>query len=365
MGRKGENIFHRKDGRWEARYVKEQDYFGRKIYGYVYGKSYQEVKNKRNILLLNLKTNLKKSEIKKNNKSFNQNIDEWLHTKELLLKKSTYTHYFNIIEKHLRPYFGKLNLYQINESIINQYIFEKINQDKLNISTVNQTLIILNSILKSLNHNLDIKLPKIKKKGVKVFKKNEIEKLENYIFSNVNGYSLGILISLHTGLRIGEICALKWKDIDLNNETITVRHTISRVKNQNSEKSKTKLIMDAAKTDCSIRVIPINKILKKYLEKSKKSYSNNYFIITNSNKITDPRTLYNNYKRILSYCHISNYTYHTLRHTFATKCCKLGLDPKSLSEILGHSNVKTTLSIYVHSDIETKKNFMNTIFINN
>ncbi len=365
MGRKGENIFHRKDGRWEARYVKEQDYSGKKIYGYVYGRSYQEVKNKRNTLLLNLKINLKNAELKKNKKSFSQNIDEWLSTKEVLLKKSTYTHYVNIVERHLRPYFGNLNIFQIDKNLINQYIFKKINKDKLNISTVNQTIIILNSILKSCNHNINIKLPKAKKKTFRVLKNAEIERLEKYIFSNLNGCSLGILISLHTGLRIGEICALKWKDIDLNNETITVMHTISRIKNLDLQKSKTKLILDAAKTDYSIRVIPINKILKKHLKRFKGLHNNDYFIITNSNKMTDPRTFYNNYKRILAACNIRNYTYHALRHTFATKCCKLGLDPKSLSEILGHSNVKTTLAIYVHSDIETKKKFLNTVFINN
>lgn len=365
MARKGENIFHRKDGRWEARYIKGQDNFGKKTYGYVYGKTYQEVKNKRNEILLNLDYNSHKSNRILPKKDFNNNIDEWLHREELFLKKSTYSHYTNVINKHIRPFFGNYSIERINESLINEYIRQKININKLKISTINQIIVILNSILRFFNYNLNIKIPRQKKEPLKLLKETEILRLQNYITSNVDGYTTGILISLHTGLRIGEICALRWMDIDLENETLIVKHTVSRILNKESSQVKTRLVLDTAKTDNSVRIIPINSILLMQLMRYKKNNTKETdFIISNSPRIADPRTFYNNYKKILKKCGLKEYTYHTLRHTFATKCCRLGLDPKSLSEILGHSNVKTTLAIYVHPDMETKKKFLNTTFIN-
>ena len=361
MARKGENIFYRKDGRWEARYVKERDYSGKNIYGYVYGKTYQEVKNKRTEVMLRMNKNIEKVD----NDLFKVKINEWLNKNKINLKLSTLNYYSNIINKHIKPTFGNLKTNQISESMIYNFMYNKKNE--INENTLRQVMVIFKSILKYSGLNFEIKLPKIHKKILKTLNDNELKRIENYSILNLNKYTLGILISLHTGLRLGEVCALKWKNVDFVNKILTVEYTLSRVQINDSKKNeKTKVILNLAKTDNSIRVIPLDKVILKCLNEHKKLTLNDErnFVLTNSIKAIDARTFYYNYKKILKNLDMKDYTFHILRHTFATRCCHLGFDIKSLSEVLGHSNVKTTLSIYVHSNLEYKKEFFNTIFIN-
>ena len=199
----------------------------------------------------------------------------------------------------------------------------------------------------------------MQRKRFKFFQKKIRKKLEIYLFNHLNEISLGILLSLYTGLRIGEVCALQWNDIHLEKEMISIQKTVSRVRNFDATDKKTKLLLIDAKTKNSIREIPIHKSLVCLLRKLSVGKKETDFILTSSHKMMDPRNYYNHYQRIIKKCHIAHYNYHSLRHTFATNCIELGLDPKSLSELLGHSDVKITLSLYVHPSLERKKEFIN------
>ena len=192
---------------------------------------------------------------------------------------------------------------------------------------------------------------------VEVFSDKDRKKMEKYCIQSKEIRDLGVLISLYTGLRIGEVCALKWSDIDFEKKYIKVNHTLQRVY---VNKRETKVLYDRPKTKKSIRKIPMAKVLYEKLKEISKNYDNEAFVLTGSTKrYYEPLGYRYIYRRILEKCDIEYKRYHQLRHTFATRCIKVGMDVKSLSEVLGHANVSITLNIYVHSSFETKNKFIN------
>lgn len=356
--RKGENIFKRKDGRWEARYVKGYDVYGRQQYGSIYGKNYLEVKNKRANFLLNYKIN--KEENPENKLLFKDKIMQWLKFQKLSVKITTYTYYSNVVNKYIIPFLGNTLLDLLTEDSIINFVTQLNSKFNLKDTTVREIVTILMQVLKYCNKNIKIKLPKIKKKEIHTLNYNEKRELENYILNNINNYSIGILISLYTGLRIGELCALQWKDVNLNTGIISITKTLTRISNFDTQLPKTKLIIIDAKTNNSIRQIPVSKNLITLLNNIKHNQPEDNYVLTSNSNFIDPRNFYNQYKRIMKKCNLGQYNFHALRHTFATTCTEKGLDPKSLSEILGHSDIRITLSLYVHPNMELKQNFMDT-----
>jgi len=172
--------------------------------------------------------------------------------------------------------------------------------------------------------------------------------------------SIGIYICLNTGIRLGEICALKWKNINLEKNIITIENTAQRIYIGN-KKLRSKVIISSPKTECSAREIPINSKLKKILEElnQKNAFDSERFLLTNSkNKMIEPRNVQNYFKYILKMSNIEEHNFHILRHTFASNCIKAGMDPKSLSQILGHTSTTFTLNKYVHSDYNQQKKFL-------
>ena len=223
--------------------------------------------------------------------------------------------------------------------------------------------IVINAALKyAVNENLCMPLknpiykPSIPKQELLIFSKEEQRRLECFLLNNLNNTTVGIYISLHTGLRIGEICALTWNNVDLENLTIKIRHTIARVKHISEEfNEKSQLIIDSPKTKSSNRDIPISTSLLSVLKAVKKD-SINKFVLSDTDTFIKPRTYEYRYHQILNKCNLPALNYHALRHTFATRCIEAGVDAKSLSEILGHANVSITLNTYVHSSMEMKRN---------
>ncbi len=359
MARKGENIFRRKDGRWEARYITRCNLDGSNRYGYVYGRTYQEVKGKRTEILQKIEEKEENCIMSEKGKAeFSKRLDDWLKFEKTAIKLSTYSYYISIINRHIRPLLGDLNLVDIDDKIISSFISIKIDEG-LKISTVREITVILKQILNFCNLNIKVKMPKAQKNKIDTLSKVDREKLEKYINKNINEFTIGILFSLYCGLRIGEVCALRWTDIDFDTNTLYIQRTITRVRNVSEEdRDKTKLIMNDAKTVNSIREIPLNHAFVKLLKKFKKGKKKEHFILSSSNMYIDPRNYYNQYKKILKLAGIRDYKYHALRHTFATNCIELGLDPKSLSEILGHSDIKITLSLYVHPSLDVKRDFV-------
>lgn len=374
MSRRGENIHKRKDGRWEGRYIKEYDLTGKAKYGSVYSKSYLDVKRKLTEKKQAIITNAlpeKDSDI-----YLCEVLYLWLDNNRLSLREQTCSKYKRLIDTHIIPDIGSVKIKSITAVYINKFLYKKAENGRLDgkgglsSSYVKTISFILNSSLKFAAQegfcNLIIgeisKPTKNKSTKLDVLSVSEQLTLEKYINENLDDKKLGVLLSLYTGLRIGEVCALKWEDIDFEEKTIHVRHTVSRITliDNTFSGSKTKLQISEAKTFSSNRIIPIPEILYEILL-NRRSSTKEFLLQGNIYPYTDPRTYQYAFHKYLKECGVRDINYHTLRHTFATRCIESGMDVKSLSEILGHSNVNITLNIYVHSSVELKRKQLETM----
>ena len=201
-----------------------------------------------------------------------------------------------------------------------------------------------------------------KKKELEVLSIANQKKIMQYVKENFTFRNLGVYVCLSTGLRIGEICGLKWSDINLSAETISVNRTIERIYIIDEGKRHTELIISTPKTQNSIREIPMNRELLKLIRPFKKVMNDDFFVLTNEAKPTEPRTYRNYYKQLLKQLDIPDLKFHGLRHSFATRCIESQCDYKTVSVILGHANISTTLNLYVHPNMEQKKKCINKMF---
>lgn len=352
-----ENIYSRKDGRFEIRYHYGYRDDGTSNYRSVYGSSEKEVvenyKKKmeelfnNNDLLIFDKTYL------------GYDINAWMNNSKIKNKKSTYSNYQYTLKSRIIPKFAKVKKKNISLDIINKFTADLLNEG-LAPKSVKDILIILQQILKTGNINIKIPMPKVPKTEIQILKKEDQKKLESELMKNLNETTFGIYFCLYTGLRIGELCALQWKNIDLKNRKLYVKQTLVRIKNPDENgKRKTIIIIDEPKSTASIREIPIPDFLIPTLEKLSSNANSNTFLISASEKFIETRTYFNRYKKIMNSLDLELYNFHALRHTFATRCIENGCDPKTLSEILGHSSVKITLERYVHPNYENKVIMMN------
>lgn len=362
MSRRGENIRKRKDGRWEGRYIKERDFQGKAKYASVYGKSYSEVKTKLADASAGKHIQSTSADI---NKNFGEILILWMNNNRIKNKGATVNKYRYLIERHLQPELGKLKMSQLSASLINSFLEKKLlsgrldNKGGLSPAYVRSMAIIINSAIEfAVNEEICAPLknslykPTSESKSLNILSPAQQKQFEKTLLNDMDETKLGIYISLHTGLRIGEICALKWSNIDLDERIIRVHATIARVPNDNNGGSH--LIIDVPKTKSSLRDIPISSVLFPILKNMKKQ-SVSQFVVSSQNTFTSPRTYEYRYHKILEKCSITPINYHALRHTFATRCIEAGVDIKSLSEILGHSNVSITLNTYVHSSMDLKR----------
>ena len=365
MPRKGENIRKRKDGRWEGRYKKGVRENGKFNYGSVYGKTYKEVKEK----LLHAKHTHLNGDVKINiERRFSEVLFLWIETNRVHLKGSTEQRYDYLIKTHIMPELGGMRLSQISATVINSFLQRKFENGRidgkggLSPSYVGSIMIILNSAIGfAVSEKMcpplssPIYKPKAEKREVDILSYDEQALIEQYTRNELTSTNIGILISLYTGLRIGEVCALSWEDVDLDNRIIHVRHTVARVKSNLKETGlKTRLIIDEPKTKSSKRDIPIPSTLLPLLVEHKRS-ALSCFVVSENNGFISPRTYEYRYHRVLNACGVKAINYHALRHTFASRCIEVGVDVKSLSEILGHGNSAITLNTYVHSSLDLKR----------
>ncbi len=362
MSKKGENIYKRKDGRWEGRYIKE--FADNKAkYGYIYGKTYKETKEK---LIKAINETYKGS----NNIYFKVMAEKWLESLKSRLKESSIIKYSNILKVHLYPKFDKSLINSITSRDIMDFYNELLNfsggnKKGLSSRTISGILSILKSIFIYASKNEDINIPdfsgiyvKHEFKPMRILSVSEQHKLNQYLCDNKSLCNIGILICMYTGIRIGEVCALKWKDISFEERFISVDKTMQRLQTSNSEIPKTKVIVSVPKSCSSIRKIPIPNNLYCVLQEIE--CHRDAFLLTGSkNKFLEPRTLQNHFKAAIKKCGIKDANFHALRHTFATRCVEIGFDIKSLSEILGHASVNITLDRYVHPSMELKQKNMN------
>ncbi|MDE6019522.1 MAG: site-specific integrase [Ruminococcus sp.] len=353
MARHGENIRKRKDGRWEGRYIESYSNNGKAYYRSIYGTTYTEVREK---LTSNKNLELQSVICKTDIETLCQ---EWLVFKKDSVKLSTYTKYRNCIKKHIIPYFKNMKAVYLTSQHVKDFMLEKA---YLSHKTQHDLLSQLIQILKygqSQNYigffdfNY-LKYPKIIKSDLPTLKSTEVTKLVRYLQSIHEVQKIGVFLSLFMGIRLGELCALQWKDINFYTETIHIDKTMQRLTDfSEGSHAKTKIVIDVPKSQKSIRVIPIPSFLLELLKEFMK-YGNAY-VLTGTVEYIEPRTYQNIFKRYLKKCKIDDINFHALRHTFATRAIEQGCDIKSLSEILGHSSVKFTLERYVHPSDEHKK----------
>lgn len=352
-----ENIYLRKDGRFEIRYHYGYKDDGVSNYRSIYGSSEEEV-------IVNYKRKMEELFEKRDLLIFDKSyigydINTWLNNSKIKNKKSTYSNYMYTINSRIIPKFAKIKKKLISLEIINKFTADLLSEG-LAPKSVKDILIILQQILKNGDINIKIPMPKVPKIEIQILQKEEQKQLEIELLKNMDTTRFGIYFCMYTGLRIGELCALQWKNIDLQNKKLYVKKTLVRIKNPDtSAKKKTIVIIDEPKSSSSIREIPIPDFIMPMLEKLSANITPNTFLISGSEKIIETRTFFNKYKKIMENINLDSYNFHALRHTFATRCIENGCDPKTLSEILGHSSVKITLERYVHPNYENKVIMMN------
>lgn len=366
MPRRGENIYKRKDGRWEGRYIKSRLPDGKAKYGYIYAESYRNVKTKlKNITQTTYVPN--KDTI---SGTYSELLFKWLQSKRITVKESTFTRYRRIVEIYIIPALGNRQVCDITSIIVEEYTHNLLANGRLDgkgglaHKTVSDILVILKSSLEygrdnNYQINCNTKRISVKKKDkeMRVLSISEQTVLSNYLRQDMNLYKLGILLSLYTGIRIGELCALRWENIQLEAKTIKIRETLQRIPTV-GESSKTRIIITEPKSACSVREIPLPECLLPIITPFQAS-PKAYVLTGDKNRYAEPRTMQYHFHQYIKKTGIASANYHSLRHTFATRCVEAGFEIKSLSEILGHSSVNITLNRYVHSSFELKVQNMN------
>lgn len=370
MSRTGENIYKRKDGRWEARFISSYDEFGKAKYKYLYSQTYKEVKAK----LINAQSQLNISAYKNCKNSTDKYaywLDEWLQTKRITVKDSSYIRYRNLITNHIVPILGNYPISKISTELMQKYVHDKIYNGRmdgkggLSPKTMSDIFVIIKESFKYAQSkgtftqcSFEHITFKKNKQEMRVLNHNEEQRLLSVLFDEIDLYKLGVFICLYTGIRIGEVCALQWKDISIQDKTIRIEKTMQRLQSKEINlPQKTTIIITEPKSDCSKRTIPLPAFVVEVLTPFVASPT--AFVLSGCSKAyVEPRTMQNHFKTYLRQSHICNVNFHALRHTFATRCVEVEFDIKSLSEILGHSSVKITLDRYVHSSMELKRNNM-------
>ena len=368
MPRKGENIYKRKDGRWEGRYICYYDAQNKAKYVSVYGKTYSEVKQK---LIDERGTPKQLRQSSKRTITYSELLDSWLHSTQLNTKESTYARYTHLIDTHIKPKLGRYKLSGITTEIVESFIEQQLTEGRLDNTgglapkTVADILTIVKSTMEYARYkelpvlcNLSKLTVKKKEKEMRVLSQEEQKSLLDVLVDNMDLYKFGVFLSLYTGIRVGELCALQWEDFDIAHSTLRIRKTMQRIQDtENNAFSKTKIVITEPKSQCSIRMIPLPTFV---IDKARQFTSNpKAYILTGNDHYIEPRTMQNRFKAYVRECGILDANFHALRHTFATRCIEVGFEIKSLSEVLGHANVNITLNRYVHSSFELKTSNMN------
>lgn len=301
------------------------------------------------------------------NKTFKEIVVLWQADKKQYVKRSTYSAYSLLVNNHLLPAFA--DVYDVTEEMVQSFVLTKLELG-LGQKSVKDILIVLKMILRFAvkqgfmpHREIDVKFPTERdRQDLEVLNRSSQKRIMEYVQTHFTFMNLGIYICLCAGLRIGEVCALVWDDIDVENGVINVSKTIQRIYVIEDGKKHTEVIIDTPKSKNSIREIPIAKDLLKMIRPLKKIVNSNYYVLTNSAQPTEPRTYRNYYKRLMNQLNMPKLKFHGLRHSFATRCIESHCDYKTVSVLLGHSNISTTLNLYVHPNMEQKKKCVEQMF---
>lgn len=365
MPRKGLNIYKRKDGRWEGRILRGTKE-GKRQYTSVYGHSYREAKEK----LLEVTADCRK-EMPKCGLSVSQVMEQWLKDKQHTWKESTYACYRGIVNLHITGNIGQIPAREFNDIQFHGFLRDIHCKSGLSaapayIHNIGAAII---QAFRYMSREYHYNLPSLTNmkmirtgRNLVLPSESEMGQLRDYLYLHEQDSTcIGILLAYHTGIRLGELCALKWGDIDFEKGMLTINRNMQRVKNFQQSESKTNICIQTPKTVTSSRSIPLPDRLVEFLHQNRRD-GKNYVIQGKNREWAEARTVQYRFSAILKNCGITHFKFHTLRHYFATTCIQRGFDVKSLSEILGHSTVQTTMNLYVHSSMAQKRKLMNQIF---
>ena len=326
---------------------------GSKKYKAVYGKTYSQVKEKLHTLNVENVASDKVCSL-----NFSEIVSLWLNATKARVKESSYYSYKSKFNAHISDYFKNEKYSKITAVDISRFADEKISSG-LSAKYVSDMVAMMKSAAKWCEQTRGYKnmiasavAPKIKRKELSLLDNADRRKLQNYLINHESNTDTGIYLAMYTGIRIGELCALKWSDVDFDNNILHVSKTVQRISSPNG-KRKTTVKVTSPKTDNAVREIPLPPFLASYLKKS--SRNDDTYILSGNNKVVEPSCLSYRFKQILKKANVPPIKFHSLRHTFATDCLQIGFDVKTLSEILGHSDSETTMRFYIHSSMERKQ----------
>lgn len=361
---KGENIYKRKDGRWEARYIKGYHQSGKIHYGFCYGKTYKEAKEKASKAKAALLSSAVQLQLPLKRR-FSWFCEEWYEISRNRFKESTAVKYRAMLSKYISPRLGGCYPADFSDEVLEKFTEELLHEDRLSEKTVKDLLLVVHSVMKfARNHYpgvfpaIEIYYPRLPRKEMRVLSREEQTRFSLLLMSNLDECSLGILLALQTGMRIGEICALRWSNISLEEGTLRVDSTMQRLKDLDpNAQTKTRIVIGSPKSMKSARIIPLNSSMVKLCCRMV-SPDPQAFVLTGTRRCMEPRCLQYRLKRLTKDAGLEGVHFHTLRHSFATRCVEVGFEIKSLSEILGHASTTTTLDRYVHASMELKRSNM-------
>ncbi|MCM1264463.1 MAG: site-specific integrase [Butyrivibrio sp.] len=367
MSKRGLNIYKRKDGRWEGRIRQTVVKSGIKKYRSVYGSTYRECKEKMMDLMSEQESNIGKCTF-----TIAQVVNIWINDKKYVWKESTCACYKQLIKLYMRNDIAMQKAESFSNAAYNEYLgsIRKMRDgSKISASYARNIGGIFRQAFSYVSAEYNYNLPVLVNKKISSCTKcqelpsdDTMKKLTKYLYSHTDDSTcIGILTAFYTGIRIGELCALKWGDIDFREGVLKIDKNMQRIKEFDAETAATTIKVQEPKTDTSARRIPIPDILMKILKENRKA-DTDYLIVGKRKEWAETRTLQYRFAAILKKCGIEHFKFHMLRHYFASLCIREGVDIKSLSEILGHANIQITLNLYVHSTINQKRVLMNKVF---
>ena len=367
MPRMERNIFKRRDGRFEARYPKGHDSNGKTIYGSVYAQNYADVKVKRDAKIQQLQQVQAVEQPSMLDPHSSQTVvdgmRQYLASIRNKVKPSTQGVYKRYLDSYIEPYFKDTSCSQLAFVGVQSFV-DKQFESGLSTITIKAIYCLLKKGLKSLcpdEGTFAVKLPKLLYREIEVLSIKEQKRLETMAKSSDDTNRIGIILCLYTGIRVGELCGLQWKDVDFERMTLHVRRTVQRILCDEGENKKTVVTSTAPKSGSSQRSIPLPGFLVSFLKEHRKRSTSIHVLSQKDGKPLEPRNMQHRFKRLLILADMREVNFHVTRHTFATRALESGFDIKSLSEILGHASVLVTFQKYAHTLEEHKRRSMESL----
>lgn len=369
MAKRGLNIYRRADGRWEGRVRGESSPDGKRRYRSLYGKSYREVREK----MVRLEAERgRRTEAKRCGLSVAEVVDVWVRDRRSAWKESTYACYMRLVERHISGGIGRQRADTFTNAAFHAFLDglkKKADGSKISSSYANSIGTVLRQAFAHGCREYHYALPALKcrrlpntGKSVELPPEKSMERLKGYLYGHTeNATCVGVLLACCTGVRIGELCALTWGDIDLEEGVLKVDRNLQRIKDCREGASGTRISVQSPKTPSSARRIPLPEGLLEIL-RERRGAAGEYLVKGRRKPWAEVRTVQYRFSALLKRCGVERFRFHALRHYFASQCIRRGFDVKSLSEILGHVNTQITLNLYVHSSMERKRELMNRAF---